>query len=154
MIYVARGRWELALRRLEDAESLVCIYSVYINVLWITFKALTPLVGHQEEHLACKQLNDEVLAWLSVWSEVQMICVWSMCWCSCHPVISCFIKIHISLTFLVPVVLEKRPLNGCLFFCLLPVNYYEFVNNLWLNFIMLCIFFLSCCLLLRHMLQK
>jgi len=23
MIYVARGRWELALRRLEDAESLV-----------------------------------------------------------------------------------------------------------------------------------
>jgi len=33
MIYVARGRWELALRRLEDAESLVCIYSVYINVL-------------------------------------------------------------------------------------------------------------------------
>ena len=25
MIYIARGRWELALRRLEDAESLVCI---------------------------------------------------------------------------------------------------------------------------------
>jgi len=25
MIYVARGRWELALRRLDDAESLVCM---------------------------------------------------------------------------------------------------------------------------------
>jgi len=39
--------------------------------------ALTLLVGHQDEHLACKKLSDEVLAWLSVWSEVQMICIWS-----------------------------------------------------------------------------
>jgi len=30
---------------------------------------LTPLVGHQEEHLACKKLSGEVLAWLSVWSS-------------------------------------------------------------------------------------
>ena len=28
-------------------------------------------VGHQEEHPACEKLTDEVLAWLSVWSEVQ-----------------------------------------------------------------------------------
>jgi len=35
------------------------------------------LLGHQEEHPACKKLSDEVLAWLSVWSEVQMICIWS-----------------------------------------------------------------------------
>jgi len=41
------------------------------------FSALTPLVGRQTEHLACKKLSDEVLAWLSVWSEVQMICIWS-----------------------------------------------------------------------------
>jgi len=26
---------------------------------------LTLLVGHQEEHPACKKLSDEVLAWLS-----------------------------------------------------------------------------------------
>jgi len=32
---------------------------------------LTLLVGHQEEHLACKNMSDEVLAWLSVWSKVQ-----------------------------------------------------------------------------------
>jgi len=35
--------------------------------------AMTLLVGRQEEHPACKKLSDEVLAWLSVWSEVQMI---------------------------------------------------------------------------------
>jgi len=40
------------------------------------FSALTLLVGHQEKHPACKKLSDEVLAWLSVWSEVQMICIW------------------------------------------------------------------------------
>jgi len=42
-----------------------------------------------------------VLAWLSVWSEVQMICIWSCC-CHCHPIISSFIKIQNGLTFLVP----------------------------------------------------
>jgi len=32
---------------------------------------LTLLVGRQEGHPACKKLSGEVLAWLSVWSEVQ-----------------------------------------------------------------------------------
>jgi len=41
------------------------------------FIALTLLIGHQEEYPACKILSDEVLVWLSIWSEVQMICVWS-----------------------------------------------------------------------------
>jgi len=49
----------------------------------------------------CKKLSHEVLAWLSVCSEVQMICIWSS-WCHCHPIISCFIKMQTSLTFLVP----------------------------------------------------
>jgi len=35
------------------------------------FSALTLLVGRQEGHPACKKLSDGVLAWLSVWSEVQ-----------------------------------------------------------------------------------
>jgi len=38
--------------------------------------ALMLLVGQQEGHLACKKLSGEVLAWLSVWSEVQMIGIW------------------------------------------------------------------------------
>jgi len=36
---------------------------------------LTLLVGQQEEHQPIKNLSDEVLAWLSVWSEVQMTCI-------------------------------------------------------------------------------
>jgi len=44
--------------------------------MFIAVFTLTLLVGHQQEHPACKkQLSDEVLAWLSVWSEVQMICI-------------------------------------------------------------------------------
>jgi len=35
------------------------------------FSALTLLVGRQEGHPACKKLSSGVLAWLSVWSEVQ-----------------------------------------------------------------------------------
>jgi len=32
---------------------------------------LTLLAGRQEGHPACKKLSGGVLAWLSVWSEVQ-----------------------------------------------------------------------------------
>jgi len=52
---------------------------------------LTLLVGRQEWHPARKNLSDEVLAWLSVWSKVQMTCIWSG-WCHCHPVISASVK--------------------------------------------------------------
>jgi len=38
------------------------------------FSALTPLVGRQEGHPASKKLSGGVLAWLSVWSKVQ-ICI-------------------------------------------------------------------------------
>ena len=49
-------------------------------------------------------LSNEVLALVSVWSEVQMVCncIWPS-WCNCHPTISWFIEIHIGLTFLMPV---------------------------------------------------
>jgi len=39
--------------------------------------ALMLLVGRQEERLACKKMSDEVLALVSAWSTVQMICIWS-----------------------------------------------------------------------------
>ena len=42
---------------------------------FVAFSALTLLVGWQEGHPVCKKLSSEVLAWLSVWSEVQ-ICIW------------------------------------------------------------------------------
>ena len=40
-----------------------------------SFSALTLLVGRQEGHPACKQLSGGMLAWLSVWSELQT-CIW------------------------------------------------------------------------------
>jgi len=35
------------------------------------------LVGRQEGHRACKKLSGGILAWLSVWSEVQVICIFA-----------------------------------------------------------------------------
>jgi len=43
---------------------------------------LTGLVGLQEEQRACTKFSDEVLAWLSVWTEVQVTYIWSsLCQC-------------------------------------------------------------------------
>jgi len=39
------------------------------------FSALTLLVGRQEGHPACKKQSGGVLAWLSVWCDVQT-CIW------------------------------------------------------------------------------
>ena len=75
------------------------------------FSALTLLVGRQERHPACKKLSGGVLAWLSVWSEVQT-CIWPS-WCHCHSLGS---KIQIGFTFLVPAYPGcpgKEWLNGC-----------------------------------------
>jgi len=43
--------------------------------LGMAFSALTLLVGRQEGHPACKKLSGGVLAWLFVWSDMQ-ICIW------------------------------------------------------------------------------
>ena len=78
------------------------------------FSALTLLVGRQEGHPACKKQSGGVLAWLSVWSEVQT-CIWPS-WCHCHSLFLAPVKSRLVLPFwyrLTQVVLEKRPLNGC-----------------------------------------
>jgi len=48
-------------------------YDTFLNVN--AFSALTLLVGRQEGHPVCKKQRGGVLAWLSVWSEVQT-CIW------------------------------------------------------------------------------
>jgi len=58
-----------------------------------------------------KKLSDKVLVWLSVWSEMPMIYIWSSWW-YCHPIISCFIKIQIGLTFLVPAYPGRPGIRG------------------------------------------
>jgi len=66
----------------------------------LSISALTLLVGRQEWHPACKKLSGEVLAWLSVCSEVQTA---YMAQLMPLPVtVSCFSKIEIGFTFLVP----------------------------------------------------
>ena len=79
------------------------------------FSALTLLVGRQEGHPACKKQSGGVMAWLSVWSEVQT-CIWHS-GCNCHSLSIAPVKSRLVLPFwyrLTQVVLEKRPLNGCL----------------------------------------
>ena len=76
---------------------IFCCYCLWLFAL----SDSTLLVRHWKEHPACKKLSDEVPVWLSVWSEVQMICIW-FSWCHCHPVVSCLTKILNGLTFLVP----------------------------------------------------
>ena len=84
----------------------------------IAFSALTLLVGRQEGHPACKKLSSEVLAWLSVWSEVQT-CIWSSR-CHCHSLSLASRKSRLVLPFwywLTRVVPDKGPLNGCVCVC-------------------------------------
>ena len=81
----------------------------------ISFSALTLLVGRQEGHPAYKKLTGGVLAWLSVWSKVHMAQLMPL-----PLTVSCFSKIQIGFTFLVPAHLgspKKGPLNGCVCVC-------------------------------------
>jgi len=48
---------------------------IMVHLFAFAFSALTLLVGRQEGHPACKKLSGGVLAWLPVWSDVQ-ICIW------------------------------------------------------------------------------
>jgi len=64
------------------------------------FSALTLLVGRLEGHPACKKLSGGVLAWLSVWSEVQT-CIMAQLMPLPHTV-SCFSRIEIGFAVLVP----------------------------------------------------
>ena len=85
--------------------------------IYIAFSALTLLVGWQEGHLACKKLSGAVLEWLSVWSEVQTCTV------------TCFSKIQIRFTFLVPAHLGgpgQRAVKRCMCVCRSTLNKFVF----------------------------
>jgi len=68
-------------------------------VLPSAFSALTLLAGRQEGHPACKKLSGGVLAWSSVLSGVQTHMAQLM---PLPLTVSCFSKIQIGFTFLVP----------------------------------------------------
>jgi len=61
-----------ALEEVSDALMIrYCRFCLYYIIYLFAFSSLTPLVGRQEGHPACKKLNGGVMAWLSVWSKVQ-----------------------------------------------------------------------------------
>jgi len=55
-------------KTLQNFRLFIYLFIYYMN---IAFSALTLLVERQEGHPVCKKLSGGVLAWLSVWSEVQ-----------------------------------------------------------------------------------
>ena len=59
----------------ENRQLTAELFRLNINIVRNAFSALTLLVGRQEGHSACKKQSGGVLAWLSVWSEVQT-CIW------------------------------------------------------------------------------
>ena len=74
-----------------------CCLQCFLPSMLIAFSALMLLVGRQEGHPACKQQSGGVLAWLSVWSEVQT-CIWSS-WCHCHSLSLASVKSRLVLPF-------------------------------------------------------
>ena len=103
----------------------------------VAFSALMLLVGRQEGHLACKKLTSGVLAWLLVWSNEQ-ISIWPS-WCHCHSLSLASVKSWLVLPFcyrLTWVVLDKGPLNGCVWLWWQKKNYFGFLTlkvQLWSN---------------------
>jgi len=83
----------------SDHCRLQSVLLLLLLLLLFAFSALTllvDLVGRQEEHSACKNLSDELLVWLFIWNEVQIVYKWSS-WCHCIP------KPHNLLSHLNPV---------------------------------------------------
>ena len=103
-------------RKVKRACVRVCV-CVFVSEKF-AFSALTLLVGQQEVHPVCKKPSSGVLAWLSVWSEVQT-CIWPS-WCHCHSLSLAVVKSRLVLPFWYRptwVVLDKGPLNGCVCVC-------------------------------------
>jgi len=66
------------------------------------FSALTLLVGRQEGHPACKKVSGGVLLWLSVWTLELDAGLHTAQLMPLPLTVSCFSKIQIGFTFLVP----------------------------------------------------
>ena len=88
------------------------VHCVWPSVLWRCW------LGGRKGIRPEKKLSGGVLAWLSVWSELQT-CVWPS-WCHCHSLSLASVKSRLALPFwyrLTWVVPEKGPLNVCVCCC-------------------------------------
>ena len=96
---------------LSFAFILFCL-SVLPSVPWHCW------LGGRKGIRPVKNLSGGVLAWLSVWSEMQT-CIWPS-WCHCHSLSFASVKSRLVLPFwywLTWVVPQKGPLNGCVCVC-------------------------------------
>ena len=71
MLFGVRKKLVLSVLSTRMCGPLLCV----LSTIFFAFSALMLLVGRQEGHPACKKLSGGVLAWLSVWSEMQT-CIW------------------------------------------------------------------------------
>ena len=100
--YLAASRLAKAAQRILGGVVVVVVVVVVFLVVvgdYSAFSALTLLVGRQEGHPACRKPSGGVLAWLSVWSDVQT-CVWPS-WCYCHSLSLAPVKSRLVFPFLV-----------------------------------------------------
>ena len=98
-----------AVRRLCVCMCLFCVYDLRL----LSLQCFDAVVGRQEGHPACKKLSGGLLAWLSVWSEVQT-CIWPSGF-HCHSLSLASVKSRLVLPFwywLTQVVPDKGPLDG------------------------------------------
>ena len=116
---------------------LACWFSVVVvekslpSVLWRC------CLGGRKGLQPVKKLSGEVLAWLSVCSEVQT-CIWPS-WCHRHSLSLASAKSRLVLPFWYRptwAVTEKGPLNGCVCVCVLKSSWtfrcLEICRNFWL----------------------
>ena len=107
------------------------VYLVYLpSVLWHCW------LGGRKGIWPVKKLSAGVLAWLSAWSKVQT-CIWPS-WCHCHSLSVASVKSRLVLPIWywpTRVVLDKRPLNGCMCVCVWAIfrilQYFQFPSMLW-----------------------
>jgi len=104
--------------------------------------ALILSVGRQEEHPACKKMSDEVLAWLSVWNEVDELVDGTA---TTSSLASLHVKSRMVCTFLVtpayPGCLEKEAVEWVFATAALRSRCRYYIFALW--FLLLLLFFLA-----------
>ena len=119
-VFTMASGCSIAPRHTKPSCTWCFIVSRFLHLCWHyyclqCFDAVGWVAGR---HPACKKRSDRVLAWLSVWSEVQT-CIWPS-WCHGHSLSLASVKSRLVLPFwywLTRVVLDKGPLNECVCVC-------------------------------------
>ena len=111
--------WTTTFKQTDSDLDILCEGKGNNNFLIITPSVLWRCwLGGRKGIRPVKKLSSGVLAWLSVWSEVQT-CIWPS-WCHCHSLSLASVKSRLVLPFwyrLTWVVPEKGPLNVCVNVC-------------------------------------